>query len=174
MSRAVPWNIKGVDFDAREAAREAARRSGMSLGEWMNSVIADRASEVGVSADDFDADEKLEAVANRLSRMRGSNADDADDAPRAKRRIDRQRGPAANNDRYSNPALRRRPEPEPRPSRSSEVRWREPAADAETLLESAIEAFERRASRDSEKTARAIADVADLIESSHSRNARGQ
>ena len=157
MSRAVPWNIKGVDFDAREAAREAARRSGMSLGEWMNSVIADRASEVGVSAEDFDADEKLEAVANRLSRLRGS--DDGEDAPRAKRRIDRQRAPAAGNERFANPALRRRPEPEPRTSRSTEVRWREPAADAETLLESAIEAFERRASRDSEKTARAIADV---------------
>ena len=47
MNKAVPWNIKGVDSDTREAAREAARRSGMSVGEWLNSVIADQAAAAG-------------------------------------------------------------------------------------------------------------------------------
>ena len=35
-----PWNLRGLRPEAREAARAAARRSGMSVGEWLNSVIA--------------------------------------------------------------------------------------------------------------------------------------
>ena len=35
-----PWNLRGLRPETREAAREAARRSGMSVGEWLNSVIA--------------------------------------------------------------------------------------------------------------------------------------
>ena len=66
MNKAVPWSIKGVDFDAREAAKEAARRSGMTLGEWLNSVIADQAAESGVDVEEVDDTEKLEAVASRL------------------------------------------------------------------------------------------------------------
>ena len=34
-----PWNLKGLRPEAREAARNAARQSGMSVGEWLNSVI---------------------------------------------------------------------------------------------------------------------------------------
>ncbi len=34
-----PWNLRGLRPQAREAARAAARRSGMSVGEWLNSVI---------------------------------------------------------------------------------------------------------------------------------------
>jgi localization factor PodJL len=34
-----PWNLRGLRPEAREAARAAARRSGMSVGEWLNSVI---------------------------------------------------------------------------------------------------------------------------------------
>jgi localization factor PodJL len=34
-----PWNLRGLHPQAREAAREAARRSGMSVGEWLNTVI---------------------------------------------------------------------------------------------------------------------------------------
>ena len=48
MNKAVPWRIKGVGFDARTAAIEAARRSGMSLGEWLNTVIAEQAADDGV------------------------------------------------------------------------------------------------------------------------------
>jgi localization factor PodJL len=33
------WSVKGIRPEAREIAREAARRSGMSLGDWLNSVI---------------------------------------------------------------------------------------------------------------------------------------
>ncbi|HML07809.1 MAG TPA: hypothetical protein VK430_06730 [Xanthobacteraceae bacterium] len=34
-----PWNLRGLRPQTREVAREAARRSGMSVGEWLNSVI---------------------------------------------------------------------------------------------------------------------------------------
>ncbi len=34
-----PWNLRGLRPETREAARDAAHRSGMSVGEWLNSVI---------------------------------------------------------------------------------------------------------------------------------------
>src|SRR5580700_11797343 len=34
-----PWNLRGLRPEAREAVRTAARRSGMSVGEWLNDVI---------------------------------------------------------------------------------------------------------------------------------------
>jgi localization factor PodJL len=33
------WNLRGLRPQARAAAREAARRSGMSIGEWLDAVI---------------------------------------------------------------------------------------------------------------------------------------
>jgi len=39
MKSSGPWNLRGLRPEAREAARAAARRSGMSVGEWLNSVI---------------------------------------------------------------------------------------------------------------------------------------
>jgi len=41
--RPVPWHVKGVHPDARGAAREAARRSGVSVGAWLNSLIIEAA-----------------------------------------------------------------------------------------------------------------------------------
>src|SRR4029077_9701521 len=37
-----PWNLRGLRPETVEAAREAARRSGMSVGEWLNKVIRQR------------------------------------------------------------------------------------------------------------------------------------
>src|SRR3569832_760122 len=39
MSASVPWSVKGIDRKARETAKDLARRSGMTLGEWLNTVI---------------------------------------------------------------------------------------------------------------------------------------
>ena len=36
------WNLRGLRPETVEAAREAARRSGMSVGEWLNNVIRQR------------------------------------------------------------------------------------------------------------------------------------
>ncbi len=39
MGAAAPWSVKGIDPKAREVAKDLARRSGMTLGEWLNRVI---------------------------------------------------------------------------------------------------------------------------------------
>jgi localization factor PodJL len=43
MTTGVPWEVEDLPQQAREAAREAARRSGMSVGEWLDSIISDSA-----------------------------------------------------------------------------------------------------------------------------------
>jgi localization factor PodJL len=47
MKSGVTWQVK-VRQQARETAREAARRSGMSVSEWLDTVILDSAREDGV------------------------------------------------------------------------------------------------------------------------------
>lgn len=39
MSAGVPWSVSAVDPDTWEAAREAARREGLSVGEWLEAAI---------------------------------------------------------------------------------------------------------------------------------------
>ena len=39
MSANAPWSVKGIDPQAREIAKDLARRSGQTLGEWINSMI---------------------------------------------------------------------------------------------------------------------------------------
>jgi localization factor PodJL len=42
-----PWNLRGLRPEAREAARDAARQSGMSVGEWLNDVIRPEEEDYG-------------------------------------------------------------------------------------------------------------------------------
>lgn len=39
MKSSAPWSVKGIERDARETAKEAAKRQGMTVGEWLNQVI---------------------------------------------------------------------------------------------------------------------------------------
>jgi localization factor PodJL len=64
MRHTVPWSVKGVDQDAREAAKEAARRSGMSVGEWLNAMIADQAAQR-----EAEAETGLASVTRRLDEI---------------------------------------------------------------------------------------------------------
>jgi localization factor PodJL len=72
MKFGVPWSVKGIRPEARETAREAARRSGMSLGDWLNSVILTQAEDDGVQSsshayeDDDSQAHELSAVHHRL------------------------------------------------------------------------------------------------------------
>jgi localization factor PodJL len=50
MKLGVPWGVKGIRAEARETAQEAARRSGMSLEDWLNSVILRQAELDGIKA----------------------------------------------------------------------------------------------------------------------------
>lgn len=49
MANALPWSVRGIDPDIREQAVEAAHRSGMSVGQWLNQVLAGNLDE-----DEFD------------------------------------------------------------------------------------------------------------------------
>ena len=69
MSRAIPWSIKGVDLDAREAARDAALREGMTLGQWLKQTIETHAAEKGLDAFCLDDEERAAAVKKRLARI---------------------------------------------------------------------------------------------------------
>ena len=83
-----PWNLRGLRPETREVARDAARRSGVSVGEWLNSVIRE---------DDDDHGEP----------MRSADYDDDDDAWRDdKRREPRYDDPRES--RYADRAARRR------------------------------------------------------------------
>jgi localization factor PodJL len=46
MESSMPWQVSGVGREARQTAREAARRAGMSIGEWLDSIIMESAETV--------------------------------------------------------------------------------------------------------------------------------
>lgn len=69
MKPGVPWSVKGIRPAARETAKEAARRSGMSLGDWLNSVIINTAADEGIDPTTYeveDGGEDIGAVHARL------------------------------------------------------------------------------------------------------------
>jgi localization factor PodJL len=74
--RSAPWQVKGIDPEARYTAREAARRSGVSVGQWLNSVILEQAADegVGFSSEESDArgyhGEDLAGINERLDDLR--------------------------------------------------------------------------------------------------------
>jgi localization factor PodJL len=45
MTVAGPWSVKGIDPKAKELAKDLARRSGMTLGEWLNQMIIEGGGE---------------------------------------------------------------------------------------------------------------------------------
>ena len=84
MKPGIPWSVKGVEPELREIAKTAARRSGMTLGEWLNSAINEQAdgpvSETASSPDKVIAGRisthpieraatRLEDIAEQLSRL---------------------------------------------------------------------------------------------------------
>jgi localization factor PodJL len=56
MSAGAPWSVKGIDPKAREVAKDLARRSGMTLGEWLNRVILEDDVPEDVTSEDHFAD----------------------------------------------------------------------------------------------------------------------
>jgi len=80
MKPGIPWSVKGIDNEAREAAKHAARRSGMTLGEWLNTVIREQADEVEppkkppVRGAMLDIQSKLDHLSDQLTRMAGDDA----------------------------------------------------------------------------------------------------
>jgi localization factor PodJL len=66
MATSLPWSVKGVDPRTRDAAKAAARRAGMTLGEWLDHKI--RVESHGAASD---APEQLDiaALSERLARL---------------------------------------------------------------------------------------------------------
>src|SRR5262245_39844920 len=69
-----PWSVEGVHARVRETAHEAARRSGMTVGEWLDSIIIEQAADQGVYSRDLDADDpnvnhELAAMNDRLAAL---------------------------------------------------------------------------------------------------------
>ncbi|MGX5735695.1 hypothetical protein [Bosea thiooxidans] len=68
MANSLPWSVKGVDPRTRDAAKAAARRAGMTLGEWLDHKIRDEAEP---AAEPSAAPEQLDiaALSERLARL---------------------------------------------------------------------------------------------------------
>ncbi|CAH1677882.1 TPR repeat protein [Hyphomicrobiales bacterium] len=71
MTQNVPWSVKGIDPQAREAAKDAARKAGMTLGAWLNGMIAETTQPGGGGLHRFSFDSESQDVfahaADRLS-----------------------------------------------------------------------------------------------------------
>ncbi|HWU49866.1 MAG TPA: hypothetical protein VN042_08325 [Asticcacaulis sp.] len=153
MSAGAPWSVKGIDAKAREVAKDLARRSGMTLGEWLNQMILE-GRDVGAMIRDEDA-RKGRARARQVPEV--DYDDDEDEAyeleaPASRRPsahapvwADRPRAPYSTGARpLSSRDLRRRSifEDQPRETRDSEDLGR--VARALESLGSRIETSESR------------------------------
>lgn len=79
MNSRVPWSIRGIDERTREAARGAARRSGLSVSEWLNDLITESTvrNHAGRSRheyDDRDEDTIVDAIQRLTGRIRAMDA----------------------------------------------------------------------------------------------------
>ncbi|PZR85607.1 MAG: hypothetical protein DI537_30410 [Stutzerimonas stutzeri] len=68
MATSLPWSVKGVDPRTRDAAKAAARRAGMTLGEWLDSKIREEAGEPEAVARDAE-EQDIVALSDRLARL---------------------------------------------------------------------------------------------------------
>lgn len=68
MATSLPWSIKGVDARTRDAAKAAARRAGMTLGEWLDHKVRTEAED---AEDEAAQPEQLDiaALSERLNRL---------------------------------------------------------------------------------------------------------
>ena len=113
----------------------------MSLGDWLDEAVADKAAEQGVRPDDLETDDRLDAIGERISRL--SRRDD---------RSGEDRRPSARG--------------EPRRRRDDPVASQDEARRSDELLEAAIARLESRAERQEARAVRAIKSVARWIERS--------
>ncbi len=62
--------------DIREAARQEAGREGLSIGSWLDGVMAEHAAALGVDTAQLDPAQRVEAVMARLDRVAPRQTDD--------------------------------------------------------------------------------------------------
>ena len=98
MNKALSWSTRRAGGSIREMAEEAARRQRMSLGEWLNTVVADEAAAAGVPVRDVSMEDKQSAIITRLREM--------DAPPPAKRPADTVRADEASSGRLETRRVR--------------------------------------------------------------------
>jgi localization factor PodJL len=141
-----PWNLRGLRPEAREAVRTAARRSGVSVGEWLNDVIEpddeddDDEPTLFSDYDDEDDDERPRRSRSRRDERQPRRRDD-DREPRqrsndreARQRSDQRGARRRDDDRELRQHDDDREPPERRRDRDEE---RRPQKDSEFERESA-------------------------------------
>ncbi len=77
MVSASPWSVKGVEPAAREAAKIAARRAGMTLGQWLNQTIRRTAADQLTGPQR--TSQELAPYDPEMNRFAGQNGSDADE-----------------------------------------------------------------------------------------------
>lgn len=100
MRKPISWGARTSGIDVREAARDAARRDGMSLSEWLAQAVGQYAAETGMDPVHMDENDRLAAITARLRRLgiRGFKHGEehpAADENRARVSRDRETVPAA-------------------------------------------------------------------------------
>ncbi len=74
MNSRVSWSVDGIDPSVRERVEAAARRSGMSLNDWLNATIGDFAppdprGAAPQSRDVADVHQRLDAIARQIEQI---------------------------------------------------------------------------------------------------------
>jgi len=67
------WQVKGVTFETREAVKSAARKSGMTMGEWVNRTLHDAATSTLSGQANLPAhriEDQLDALTAKIDAMR--------------------------------------------------------------------------------------------------------
>jgi localization factor PodJL len=95
MKTGTPWSVKGIEPEVREAAKDAARRSGLTLGEWLNSTILEQAEAGGTKPPAMHplVRDRFASIAEELAMMTGNRPQ----AP-SERFVERSPAPTVNND----------------------------------------------------------------------------
>lgn len=73
MTTSLPWSVKGVDPRTRDAAKAAARRAGMTLGEWLDHKLRDDEHSESAPPEQLD----IAALSERLARLSQGQMDTA-------------------------------------------------------------------------------------------------
>ena len=81
-----PWSVKGIDPRTREAAKSAARRAGMTLGEWMNHLLMGETAPPAHESARFTAPNSLSLVSGDKHNLQDAIEDLAERLEAAERR----------------------------------------------------------------------------------------
>ena len=85
MSANTPWSVKGIDAKAREVAKDLARRSGMTLGEWLNQMILEGEDVGAMISRERERSQRPAAARAPYRDIHPAYDDDADDYDRPSR-----------------------------------------------------------------------------------------